>query len=69
MKKIEKQRIMNDVLQESIELRRNKLKKFNYEYASKGIGDDFLDEDTSQIFVPSDPKGPLPKISGEQKIP
>ena len=51
------------------EKRKNKLKKFNYKYSSKVIGDDFLDEYTSQIFVPSDPKGPLPKISSEQKIP
>lgn len=60
---------MNNILKERSELRKNKMKKFNYEFSSKGTGDDFLDDDTSQSFVPTDPKGPLPKISGEQKIP
>ena len=60
---------MNDILKERAELRKKKMKKLNYEFSSKGNGDDFLDDDTSQFFIPTDPKGPLPKIRGEQKIP
>ncbi len=59
---------MNDVLKERIQERKNKMIKINYEFSSKTSSDDFLDEGTSPSIVPSDPKGPKPKISGEQKI-
>ena len=58
---------MNDILKERIQERKNKMIKINYEFSSKTSSDDFLDEDTSPSIVPSDPKGPKPKISGEQK--
>ena len=61
-----------DRIQEDIDILRDRaldLEDKQCECDSSDSDDDFLDEDTSQIFVPSDPKGPLPKISSEQKTP